>query len=372
MRGLKYLLLLAIFCIVPILITELFLRAAFGFPHGSFNYLLSAKDGLYPRKSTIIMEYGFKPYTVKTNSFGMRGGEIPITKLGDKIRIIALGDSVTDGFFVDNEGTYPYLLQQILNENAKSVEVLNVARGGGSIDKEYALLRVVMPLKPDIVLLTFVNNDIAEILGKSRKELLSMKLRTVPNQLPEWLLTKTAVGELVGDLKLKIKYKNYRFFERNNKTQKKKVWRIEDGEKYDDNVIKFNQVASRLEGMVANEPFSADVNEAIDNYIFALENLRNFCIDNHAMLVFVYFPSYSQIYNMSASLKIRDILREACADLSIPFADLSGTFRGIGRNKVLHFAPLDFHCNAEGNKVIANAVADFLIDRGLLKANSAA
>ena len=158
-------------CLALLLAVELCLRLFFGFPHGAFNYLLSTKNGLYPRSSTIVMSYGFRPYTVRTNSWGMRGAGVPFEKQDGTTRIVALGDSVTDGFFVEDSETYPFLLERLLNEGGCRAEVLNVARGGGSIDKEYGLLKSVMPLKPDAVVLLFVNNDIVEIRGKSRQDL---------------------------------------------------------------------------------------------------------------------------------------------------------------------------------------------------------
>lgn len=363
----KNVLLLFLSCILPFVILELFLRLFFGYPHGSFNFLLAAKDGLYPRNSTVIMDYGFKPYTVKTNSLGMRSKEVSLKKTNGIIRIMAIGDSVTDGYFVENESTYPYMLEQILNDRKQSAEVLNVARGGGSIDKEFALLKAAMPLKPDIVILTFVTNDIADINGRSRDELLSLKMWTVTKKMPEWMLTKTAIGEFIGDLRLRLKYKNFKLADRDKKRSSEHGMQAEMAKQYEKNVEIFNKSYKQLDGIVMKEPFSDEVNLLIDNYAYALKNLHKFCLDNNAILVFVYFPNYAQVYDLSSSLKIRDVVQEMCAKESIPFLDMTETYRNKAKGKVLHFAPMDFHCNPEGNKILAESIADFLKNRNLVK-----
>lgn len=353
------LLVLFIIAIMPLLILEGVLRVALGFPHGSFNFLLSSKDGLYPRNENIIMDYGFRAYRVITNSYGMRGKEIRLEKTPGIKRIVALGDSVTDGYFVDNNETYPFFLDSILAADGYRAEVLNVARGGGSIDKEFALLKVITPLKPDVVILTFVPNDIGEIAGKDKREILNMKFRTVPKQVPEWFLTKTAIGELIGDMKLKIKYKNYRLFSREKKSAEKGLDPAL-GKKYDKNVALFKNSTATTDGRILNEPFSRDTELAISNYFAALNEMNKFCINNGIKLVVVYFPSYSQIYDFNTTMKMRDILKGECEKMSVPFRDLTDAFRREGRGKVLHFAPLDFHCNADGNRLIAEEAAKFI------------
>ena len=346
-------------CALALLVIEIFLRAFFGFPHGSFNYLLSAKNGLYPRNSTTIMNYGFKSYSVRANSWGMRGEDVPFEKTKLKRRIVALGDSVTDGFFVENDGTYPYFLGRILNASGYPCEVLSVAKGGGSIDKEYALLKSIMPLKPDIVILTFVNNDIAEIRGHSRQELLDMKPWKKYNFVQEWFLTRTAIGELAADLKLRMRYRNYRRSDRGS-ANIAGIYPEERGKDFAGNLKIFEEKFASAEGLVTHEPFSKETESLVDNYFFALKSVDQFCRENNARLVFVYFPAYSQIYDPSVSFEMRDILQSACKNMDIPFLDLTEALKEAGSGRGIHFAPFDFHTNAEGNRVIAETVAGFI------------
>jgi lysophospholipase L1-like esterase len=352
------------FTLALILMVELFLRVSFGLPKETFGFI--SGDGLYARNATLEMTWGSIPYTVKTNSLGFRGEEISLKKPKEKTRIIALGDSVTDGFFVDNEHTYPYVLQGTLSARGKSVEVLNAAKGGGSIDKEYAILReLVVPLEPDIVVLTFVTNDVQD---KSKDDLISQTIRNEKKTtLLEWLFTRTAIGELMFDLYLQTQSEFYRTSqETDNLTLDQGRYQIAGGDDYAANVEIFNQRYADTDGLILNEPFSDQTTAAIENYLFALEHLNNFCQTRQIKLIFVYSPSYSQIYDLKTSLKIRDILKEASRQLSIPFLDLTPKFREAGQNKVLHLAPIDYHQNPAGNRVMAEAIAEFLVDERIL------
>ena len=98
-----------------------------------------------------------------------------------------------------------------------------------------------------------------------------------------------------------------------------------------------------------------------------LAKLNFLCQVNNITLIFIYFPSYSQVYDVTTSLKIRDILRDTCQDASIPFFDLTPTFRKEGKKTVLHLAPVDYHLNPTGNKVMAEAIAHFLLNGNFLE-----
>src|SRR5215470_5660402 len=50
---------------------------------------------------------------VRTNSLGLRGAEIPPREAGE-LRILVLGDSITFGDYVDEDETYPAVLERRL------------------------------------------------------------------------------------------------------------------------------------------------------------------------------------------------------------------------------------------------------------------
>lgn len=186
-------------CVIVILALEIILRVFFHAPMGYFNFLVPSRKGIYPPNAVIFNYWGKIPYTVYSNSQGLRGDELSQT---GKRRIVCIGDSNTDGLFVDNNETFPYYLQLLYDDKYPGrFEVINAARGGGSIDKELVLLKAIaLPLKPELVVLTFCPNDIHEIYQITLSEALNKNdtgfsnLRN-KNRFIIWLVTKTALGE---------------------------------------------------------------------------------------------------------------------------------------------------------------------------------
>jgi len=102
---------------------------------------------------------------VDINSFGLRDHEFAIPKPANTVRILTVGDSVTFGYGVRLEDTYPKVLEQLLNQTADNgahYEVLNGAALGGSLSDYLHFLHLrAEQIQPDIVLVGFCLNDVA-------------------------------------------------------------------------------------------------------------------------------------------------------------------------------------------------------------------
>ena len=81
---------------------------------------------------------------VAINSKGLRSPETPYEKPEGVFRILALGDSWTFGFRMEEPDAYPRQLERILNERAaergdrRRIEVINAGVIGYSTDQEAA------------------------------------------------------------------------------------------------------------------------------------------------------------------------------------------------------------------------------------------
>jgi lysophospholipase L1-like esterase len=95
----------------------------------------------------------------QTNAVGMRDREHTVAKNGHR-RIIGLGDSITEGFGVEEDETYLKVLE---SKYLAGVEVWNLGVVGYSTDQELEQLRQVIDVyHPDVVTLAFYFNDLAE------------------------------------------------------------------------------------------------------------------------------------------------------------------------------------------------------------------
>jgi lysophospholipase L1-like esterase len=105
---------------------------------------------------------------VTTNSLGFRGPEIALPKPHGRLRIVAVGDSVTFGFGVNDTETFCWQTEQTLRARMPGVDldVVNLAVPGYDTRQEVGLLkRNVARMQPDLVLVGFYTNDVPYALG---------------------------------------------------------------------------------------------------------------------------------------------------------------------------------------------------------------
>lgn len=351
---------------------EVALRVLLGAPTGTFDFLKPAVTaGLYAPDTVQRLDFGPIPYLVHSDALGLRRTRAEGTASRSKGRIVAIGDSVTDGFYVDDEATWPFVLQGLLDaELGSGWQVLNAARGGASLPKELEILReVALPLEPSVVLLTLVTNDLGELRDGRLAKLRAYRLgeaESLPwyERAGVWIATETALGEtllrLYWDAAIRSRPEEMPGFGDAR-------YRIEGGHEFQLNSRHFLGLYAKNDGIVHEEPFAPETEALLARYVALLDEFVSECRAAGATPVLVYFPSYPQIYLPGTSMRLRDELAAAAARQHVDFADLTPALRSAGRGRVLHLAPLDYHPNPEGHRVIARAVFDFLRDRGLVR-----
>jgi lysophospholipase L1-like esterase len=99
-----------------------------------------------------------------TNSRGLRERELPLAKPPGTRRVVFLGDSVTFGAGVTDDEPFPRLLERSINgAGGGPIETVNTGVVGYNTIQELARLeRAGLPYGPDVVVLTFVVNDLLE------------------------------------------------------------------------------------------------------------------------------------------------------------------------------------------------------------------
>jgi lysophospholipase L1-like esterase len=125
----------------------------------------------------------------------MRRTEPFPAKQPGRLRIVALGDSLTYGAGVPASWTWPSLLERWLSEDA-SVEVLNLGVSGDASEDVLALARELLPeLDPDVLLYAVCLNDFLESRGAQPTH---WQL-PLPDDFVEFLPKRTRVGQKIEE-----------------------------------------------------------------------------------------------------------------------------------------------------------------------------
>ncbi len=146
--------------------------------------------------------------TLQTNSLGFRGDFINPYKPDGVRRIACLGDSVTFGYgeTIGESDTYPRKLESLLNLFYPHLEfeVINAGCTGYSSRQGRILLEErVLPLKPDLVILGFGNNDRIPIQVPEEKQMKRYRgwrgdKLIMLNSLESYKLLKWSINKLRG------------------------------------------------------------------------------------------------------------------------------------------------------------------------------
>lgn len=105
---------------------------------------------------------------IKINDNGLRDGNYPFKKEKDAFRIVVIGDSMTFGWGVEADGSYPKVLERMLNkvDSNKKFEVINISKlGSGPLRFSQFLEFMGLKYHPDLVIVTFFpGNDLNDDL----------------------------------------------------------------------------------------------------------------------------------------------------------------------------------------------------------------
>lgn len=104
---------------------------------------------------------GLPAFTVDRNRLGLREEDISLENTVNITRILVLGDSYTFGSGINRSDRYTDILERLLNNASRtSVEVINAGiPGGGMKDYYFALKRQGLRYNPDIVIVSFSQQD---------------------------------------------------------------------------------------------------------------------------------------------------------------------------------------------------------------------
>jgi lysophospholipase L1-like esterase len=331
---------------VCLLTCEGVLRLA-GYPQGlvrSFGRLwnrdaesLAQRPGLF--RPNFEGRVGYPPelaYGVSFNDLGLRGPPADLAKPPGTLRILALGDSVTFGYHVEDDETYPVHLEQRLRAAGLAVEVLNGGCGHFTITDELPYLRDrLLDLDPDLVVLQFCANDVSpHDLDRSPTLYEEILVEAAAGPPFSQLLRSTALGE--AQLRLAIALKRWR-----------QGPRTDLGQAADD-------VPERCWTRYGEE----------------LERLSALLREREVPLLLVGFPDLGTVEAAGPS-GYDTHLSALAAELEVPYASLLTRFRAAKDPRSLYLYPLDGHPSDAGHALLAEVVHEQLEAAGWLKSPGA-
>jgi lysophospholipase L1-like esterase len=278
------------------------------------------------------------------NSFGLRGIDFPLNKPAGEKRILAIGDSVTFGHLVSEESTYPYFLQEYLQEAFvdTSLRVINCGVSTYSTREELMFLqRKGIKYDPDIVILGFVLNDASIYARQNHLNKLRETLKHSETMVVLWEMRRNlfrfhfvrAIGRLLKVIPGDQSKSNIR---------KKR--------------IQLNRDIMYLESEDAIRGWEITINE--------LDEINNLLNDHQIGHVLVIFPTRYQLDENPIPNKPQERMMEFCRSNRIPFLDLLPTF--INHN--LDSLYMDqIHLKPKGNVIVAKEIGDFLIEKSFFE-----
>lgn len=350
---------------------------------------------IFEPKSRVIHKTVEFNYVADINSLGLRDREINIEK-DKKLRILCFGDSVTYGWGVNIENSWPKKLEKYLIENGfDNIEVINCGQPGQYTTTYKLNMEKVIPLlKPDIVLLgvlqaddlaqlyesNFLNNKksnsktlqlaLVKYLKHSFLHLINLMKSSNPKEINiqyNWKESTTALMEKFGHLQ-KLTFNNL-----------------------DDSVKRLFQTGNLNPGLlnyyiyypnsnlVINNPDHPSTHIAISLMNKDIAEIKMLCENNDSQLIFINIPinkytGHQVIRGPTDILSsyfltnnhIDSIYKQVAENNLLPYFEMTDHFISL-QDKTGYFFHYDGHPNEKGYEEIANYIGEKLLEEKYLK-----
>jgi len=258
-----------------------------------------------------------------TNSYGFSDREWQKEKSDNKIRIITLGDSFTEGDGAPADSAYPALLQNILGQN---FEVFNAGTCGSDPIHNFKNMEDRLAVfSPDIVFQTISSQDLFDDISlRGGFERLAKSNNTAFANFPLWVYP-AMVSCIARQLFRSLGFDDANLFPQDKDWQNKiKTFEVELTERY----AALNQT----------HPFT---------------------------LVFVVLPVRDEVKNKKYKLDFTDLKKQAAASKYMAAIDLLPCYIDkIEQSKTdysNYYWVVDAHHNATGYRMMAECIADYLL-----------
>jgi lysophospholipase L1-like esterase len=133
------------------------------------------------------------------NSDGFRDVEHALENPTDRLRVAFLGDSVTFGFLLPSESSYPALVRRKLERQGHDVGIFNFSLPGWTARQaRFAYEHIAARYRPDRVVLGVCLNDVPEMRHRMREPPWLASIAYRHSHLARWVLTGRALAFRAG------------------------------------------------------------------------------------------------------------------------------------------------------------------------------
>lgn len=289
---------------------------------------------------------------IQINSAGMRDREYSVEKPAASKRIAVLGDSFTFGMAVELEDTYVKQLERLFRKQGFSVEVMNFGViGYGMWQFRVLLEEKVLAYDPDVIVVGFFLDDMAASTPPYEKDE-NWKghnpFEKLLNDDPSVLYLVNILRNVNQLLESKYRYKRGHRYLQGIEERKQEIgpgdsphafYKLQTG-------TSKPAVYERFEGAVKR--FAERTREA------------------DVPLVAAYIPDASQLHESDRQYA-NGVMNAAATKAGFDLVDLTPRFEAFADPRELYLFPLDAHTSPEGHRVIAEAIAEVVLEQGLLQ-----
>jgi len=289
--------------------------------------------------------YEMKSLKAKISSQGLNDRYFAVKKQPDVFRIAVVGDSMSFGWKVGAENSFPKVLERMLNKASdRKFEVLNFSVPGYNTSQEFEVIKEkVLDFQPDLIILVFCYND-THICNFIKPDITIRNYLFNHSYLTRFLLRK---------LDLIIM----------NSGRLKKIWFLFKnkciGMLYYDQVIYPYPGLEETICLNGNPPDAPEQTPerywhmlGYENYRVHLRNINDLLKEHSVKLI-----SCGQFTKKALKANNELGIKNIC--------DFKKVFEGKQRSEFL----IEWHYNKEGNVLIASYLYNFLNESGLLIAN---